>query len=92
MKSPAMKQHDPNDDPFADLCGDYDAAHQMVSPLEFGSGAIGGVKDDATSAAAAAAAGKQPQEKESDKETAAHDDSSRNEEDEDAPKEHKEEA
>lgn len=33
-----MKEHDPNDDPFASLSADVDAK-QLVSPLEFGSGA-----------------------------------------------------
>ena len=33
-----MKEHDPNDDPFADLVDD--SSNQLISPLEYGSGAI----------------------------------------------------
>lgn len=33
-----MKEHDPNEDPFADLVDD--SQNQMVSPLEYGSGAV----------------------------------------------------
>jgi hypothetical protein len=33
-----MKDHDPNDDPFADLVDD--SSNQLISPLEYGSGAI----------------------------------------------------
>jgi hypothetical protein len=32
-----MKEHDPNDDPFADLVDD--SSNQLISPLEYGSGA-----------------------------------------------------
>lgn len=35
-----MKAHDPNDDPFAALCADYDESHALPTPTEFGSGAI----------------------------------------------------
>lgn len=34
-----MLEHDPNDDPFADLSAENDAK-PLVSPLEFGSGAV----------------------------------------------------
>ena len=37
-----MKEHDPEEDPFADLVDD--SQNQMVSPLEYGSGAISPVK------------------------------------------------
>jgi len=33
-----MKEHDPNEDPFADLVDD--SQNQMISPLEYGSGAV----------------------------------------------------
>jgi hypothetical protein len=36
--APVMQAHDPNDDPFAALSADVDAK-QLVSPLEFGTGA-----------------------------------------------------
>ena len=35
-----MKAHDPNDDPFAALSAEYDAAHTMKLPSEFGSGIV----------------------------------------------------
>ena len=37
--TPIMLEHDPNDDPFADLSAANDAK-PLVSPLEFGSGAV----------------------------------------------------
>lgn len=37
---PVMQAHDPNDDPFAALCADYDESHAIKPPTEFGSGAI----------------------------------------------------
>jgi hypothetical protein len=41
---PVMQEHDPNDDPFADLTPAVEAK-QLVSPLEFGSGAVSPTKD-----------------------------------------------
>ena len=35
-----MKAHDPNDDPFAALSAEYDAAHTMKLPSAFGSGIV----------------------------------------------------
>jgi hypothetical protein len=48
--TPIMCQHDPDDDPFAALTADYDAEHKLVSPLEFGSGAIAKMGEDSTEA------------------------------------------
>ena len=48
MKSPAMRQHDPNDDPFAALSSDFDS-NMLTLPTEYGSGAI-----DPTASAATA--------------------------------------
>lgn len=39
-----MKEHDPNDDPFAALSAEVDAK-QLVSPMEFGSGAAAPVAE-----------------------------------------------
>lgn len=36
---PAMREHDPSDDPFAELSAELDA-NQLPSPLEYGSGAV----------------------------------------------------
>mmetsp|Transcript_38032 Transcript_38032/g.92543 ORF Transcript_38032/g.92543 Transcript_38032/m.92543 type:complete len:108 (+) Transcript_38032:196-519(+) len=43
IPSSIMKQHDPNDDPFASLSDD---SNQLQSPLEFGSGISYFVHDD----------------------------------------------
>ena len=40
-----MKEHDPNDDPFAVLSDD---SNQLVSPTEYGSGEVSYTPDDAT--------------------------------------------
>eukprot|EP00339_Tiarina_fusa_P011732 CAMPEP_0117021366 /NCGR_PEP_ID=MMETSP0472-20121206/16121_1 /TAXON_ID=693140 ORGANISM="Tiarina fusus, Strain LIS" /NCGR_SAMPLE_ID=MMETSP0472 /ASSEMBLY_ACC=CAM_ASM_000603 /LENGTH=77 /DNA_ID=CAMNT_0004726813 /DNA_START=103 /DNA_END=336 /DNA_ORIENTATION=+ len=39
MKSPVMKQHDPDDDPFAALSAKMDA-NTLPLPTDFGSGAV----------------------------------------------------
>ena len=47
--TPVMQAHDPDDDPFAALSAEVDAK-QLVTPLEFGTGAApqaGDVKDAA---------------------------------------------
>jgi hypothetical protein len=41
---PVMQEHDPNDDPFANLIPAAETK-QLVSPLEFGSGAVSPTKD-----------------------------------------------
>lgn len=41
-----MQEHDPNDDPFADLIAVE--TKQLVSPLEFGSGAVSPTKNTPT--------------------------------------------
>jgi hypothetical protein len=35
-----MEAHDPNDDPFGDLAPPDDSGLGLVSPMEFGSGAV----------------------------------------------------
>ena len=49
--SPVMQQHDPNDDPFAELSKEMDK-NQLVSPLEFGSGAVKPAAEDHTDSTA----------------------------------------
>jgi hypothetical protein len=49
MKSPVvMKQHDPDDDPFANLGAEMDAK-ALTLPTDFGSGAVGATKAAPTS-------------------------------------------
>ena len=45
MKSPAMKQHDPNDDPFAALSTEFDS-NMLTLPTEYGSGAVDPTKEE----------------------------------------------
>ena len=47
--TPVMLQHDPNDDPFAELSVEVDAK-SLVSPLEFGSGAVDPSANDSSHA------------------------------------------
>ena len=77
-----MQQHDPNDDPFASLCAEYDANHQMVSPLEYGSGAI-----EKNSPESPEEASKKPEEDHKDHSEASEEDESSRHEDDDEPKE-----
>lgn len=58
LHQPVMQAHDPNDDPFGDLAPADDTG--LVSPLEFGTGAVEPPKDDAAVAAPAAAPASTP--------------------------------
>jgi hypothetical protein len=51
LQQPIMQAHDPNDDPFGDLAPADNSG--LVSPMEFGTGAVDPAKDTPPAAAAA---------------------------------------
>lgn len=85
---PVMKAHDPNDDPFASLCADYDESHVMTPPLEFGSGAI---HKNSPETPEASASKKVSQDDPTDSTADDEDESSRHEDDDEPKVHHKEE-